>query len=380
MRSPNIAALLLSGWIVAIAFPTGECTAMTPSALEKDRFGAAADGAAVDRYTLRNERGMTVRLITYGATVTDLWAPDRHGRMADVVLGFDQLAPYEDPAQNPYFGATVGRVAFRITGGRFTLDGNTHQLTRNVPPHHLHGGTRGLSRLVWKAEPTAGPVPAVKLSVTSPDGDQGYPGTLQAAVLYTLTPDNELRIDYTATTDRPTPVNLAHHSYFNLAGASSGDVLGHVLQLAASRYTPLDEKKIPTGEVAPVEGTPFDFRRPTPIGARMKTSPEAADGYDLSYPLDEADGSLRRAATLSEPGSGRAMEVWSTQPAIVLYTGNYLDGSVRGKQRAVYGKHAGVCLETGHLPDSVNQPKFPSIILRPGQAYRHTCVYRFSAR
>jgi aldose 1-epimerase len=375
------------------------------ASLEKDAFGTTSQGTPVERYTLRNPGGMVVRLMTYGAAVTELWVPDRRGRADDIVLGFDELAPYEDPAKNPFFGATIGRVAFRITEGKFTLDGRAYQLTLNIPPHHLHGGTRGLSRVVWKAEPLHAADPAVRLSYASPDGDQGYPGNLQVAVVYTLTAASELKIEYTATTDRPTPVNLTHHGYFNLAGAGSGTVLGHVLQLAAERYTPLDDKRIPTGEVATVEGTPLDFRRPTPIGARLGASPEVANGYDLSYPLtergqepfpeehvpvgqgsgpekvpDTLSRSLRHAATLSEPTSGRVMEVWTTQPAIVLYTGNYLDGRVRGKRGSVYGKHAGVCLETAHLPDSVNQPKFPSIILRPGQTYRHTCVYRFSAR
>ncbi len=377
----SIRAALWSALAAGAMGISQEGSAMNPNGCDKDRFGTTADGVPVDRYTLRNGRGMTVRLLTYGAAVNELLVPDREGRAADVVLGFDRLAPYEDPAQNPYFGATVGRVAFRITGGQFTLDGKPYRLTLNIPPHHLHGGTRGFSRVVWNAEPiAAADGPAVKFSLTSPDGDQGYPGTVKAEVVYTLTPNNELKIDYTATTDRPTPVNLTHHSYFNLAGAGSGDILGHTLQLAASCYTPLDEKKIPTGRVATVEASPFDFRQPMRIGERLKTHPEVADGYDLSYPLDHVDGTLRKAATLSDPTSGRVMEVWTTQPAIVLYTGNYLDGTVRGKASAVYRKHAGVCLETAHLPDSVNQPSFPSTILRPGQTYRHTCVYRFSVR
>lgn len=352
---------------------------MNPTAPQRQRFGVTAEGAPVDRFTLDSGRGMTVRLINYGAAVSELLFPDREGRAADIVLGFDQLAPYEDPAQNPFFGATVGRVAFRITNGRFTLDGKPYQLTLNIPPHHLHGGVRGFSRKVWDAEPLATPQgPAVRFRLASPDGDQGYPGAVKAEVLYTVTAGNELKIDYTATADRPTPINLAHHSYFNLAGADSGDVLGHALQLSAGSYTPLDAKMIPTGKVVPVAGTPFDFRRPMPIGDRLKTHPEVAEGYDLSYPLDQADGTLRHAATLSEPTSGRVMEVWTTQPAIVLYTGNYLDGTVRGKGGTIYRKHAGICLETAHLPDSVNQPAFPSTILRPGQTYRHTCVYRFS--
>jgi len=348
--------------------------------IEKDRFGTTADGTAVDRYTLRNAQGMTVRLISYGAAITELSVPDRHGRCDDVVLGFDQLAQYESP-RNPYFGATVGRVAFRIVEGKFTLDGKQYQLPVNAPPHHLHGGPKGLSRLVWKAEPLAGPLPAVKFTIASPDGDQGYPGNLQASVTYTLTGRSELIIEYTATADRPTPVNFTQHSYFNLAGAGSGGVLQHVLQLEASRYTPLDEKKIPSGKIEPVAATPYDFRQPTAIGARIRPESKVTDGYDLSFVVDAVqDSTPARVATLSEPSSGRVMEVLSTQPAIVLYTANYLDGTLQGKRGAVYGKHAGVCLETAHLPNSVNRPEFPSIILRPGQTYHHTCVYRFSTR
>lgn len=354
---------------------------MHAESLKRQRFGTTAEGATVDRFTLSNGRGLTVCLLTYGAALSELSFPDREGRAADLVLGFDRIAPYEDPAQNPYFGATVGRVAFRITLGQFTLDGKRYQLSLNNPPHHLHGGMRGFSRCVWNAEAAAGAEgPAVKFSLTSPDGDQGYPGAVKAEVVYTVTRDNALRIEYSATADRPTPVNLTHHSYFNLAGAGSGNVLGHTLELAASHYTPLDAKMIPTGEVAAVAGTPFDFRRPARIGDRMKSYPEVADGYDLSFPLDGANGTLRRAATLSESACGRIMEVWTTQPAIVLYTGNYLDGTVRGKGNALYGKHAGICLETAHLPDSVNQPKFPSTILRPGRIYRQTCEYRFGVR
>ncbi len=365
--------------VAAFGLPARGDGIMSEGRTGKDRFGVTAGGEPVERFTLRNARGMTVRLITYGASVTELWVPDRLGRPADVVLGFDDLAPYEDPRQNPYFGGTVGRVAFRITEGKFALDGKSYQLTLNVPPHHLHGGVRGLSRVVWKAEPLEQEdSPAVRFRCTSPDGDQGYPGNLQVTAVYTLTDRNELKIDYAATTDRPTPVNLTHHSYFNLAGAGAGHVLEHVLQLEAGRYTPLDAKLIPTGRIDAVAGTPFDFTRPAAIGARMREHREVADGYDLSYVLNRSAPGLAKAATLNEPTSGRVMEVFTTQPAIVLYTGNYLDGTLKGKGGAVYGKHAGVCLETAHLPDSVNQPAFPPVIVRPGQTYRHTCVYRFS--
>lgn len=350
---------------------------MAQSGIETDIFGVASDGTSVERCTLRNRAGAVVRLIAYGATVTDLRLPGPGGAADDVVLGFDRLDQYE--TQSPYFGCTVGRVAFRITEGRFRLNGKEYHLSLNVPPHHLHGGVRGLSRVVWRAAPFENKDSlGVKFTCHSPDGDQGYPGNLDVQTVYTLGDDNALRIDYAATADRPTPVNLTHHSYFNLAGHASGDVLGHVLRLEAARYTPLDAKRIPTGQIAPVEGTPYDFRTPTPIGARIEQVLGEAGGYDLSYLRDAPGDALVRVATLREPRTGRTMEVLSTQPAIVLYTGNYLDGTLRGKAGAVYRRHAGVCIETAHLPDSVNHPGFPSIILGPGQRYRHTCVYRFS--
>lgn len=344
---------------------------MSDTRIDQDSFGVTRGGEHVLRYTLRNARGMTARLITYGATVTELLVPDRHGQLADVVLGFDALQQYE--TENPYyFGCTVGRVAFRTTNAQFTLHGRTHHLTRNAGTHHLHGGTRGLSHVVWQAEPiTSSDGPAVRFHHRSADGDQGYPGNLDVSVTFTLTASCELRIDYLATTDRATPVNLTHHGYFNLAGAAAGDVLGHRLQLEADHYTPTDAALIPTGEIVPVRDTPFDFRQKTALGARIA----AAGGYDLSYLLR---GGSVPVAVLEDPASGRRMEVLSSSPAIVLYTGNYLDGSVRGKGQIPYGQHAGVCLETGYLPDSVNQPAFPSIILQPGATYREECVYRFS--
>lgn len=348
------------------------------SSVWTEAFGLTAGGAAVERFTLRNAQGMTAKIITFGATVTELWAPDRDGNLDDVVLGFDHLAPYE--TQSPYFGCTVGRVAFRIAGARFLLDGKEHRLTRNAGAHHLHGGAQGFSHVVWKAEPlrTGEATAAVRLTHRSPDGDQGYPGNLDASVTFTLTDQNALRIDYQATSDRATPVNLTNHSYFNLGGAASGDVLGHVLRLAADRYTPTDQAMTPTGQIVPVHGTPFDFSRPTAIGARIGQTAAAA-GYDLSYLLNQPGDLSACAATVVEPTRGRVMEVYTTQPAIILYTGNALDGTLQGKQGARYGKHAGLCLETGHLPDSVHHPHFPSVILRPGQTYRHTCVYRFTA-
>ena len=352
---------------------------MSNAAIEKDVFGVTVDGIEVDRYTLRNAHGMTVRLITYGATVTELHVPDRNGHLADVVLGFDRLDQYE--TQSPYFGCIVGRVAFRITRGQFELDGNTYQLTLNTGPHHLHGGVKGLAWVVWKAEPVAGEQgPAVKLTYRSPDGDQGYPGNLDVAVLYALNDRNEMRIDYTATTDRPTPVNLSHHGYFNLAGAGSGDVWGHVLRLDAGRYSVTNEAIIPTGELAPVEGTRLDFTTPTALGARLDHAGGAVVGYDLAYLLDRRDDSLAHVATMHEPVSGRVMEVDTTAPAMIFYTGEYLDGTLAGKGGVVYPRHAGFCLEPGHLPDSVHHPGFPPVILRPGETYRQTSVYRFSTQ
>ena len=350
---------------------------MKHMAIDKDVFGETADGITVDRYTLCNANGVVVRIITYGATVTELWTLDARGELADVVLGFDDLARYE--TQSPYFGCIVGRVAFRIARGQFVLDGRPHQLTLNDGPHHLHGGQKGFSHAVWHAEPLMNNgCPAVKLTHRSPDGDQGYPGTLDAAVVYTLTEDNELRIDYTATTDRPTLANLTHHSYFNLAGASSGDILQHTVQLDADRWIAAPEPDLPTGEIAPVHGTPYDFTQPTPIGARIGQAGGAVTGYDLCYLHNHPNGLLARVATLGEPTSGRTLDVLTTEPAIVFYTGNYLDGSLQGKGGAVYHKHAGVCLETGRPPDATNHPGFPTTILRPDQTYRHTCVYHFS--
>jgi aldose 1-epimerase len=264
-------------------------------------------------------------------------------------------------------------VAFRITDAEFTLDGQAYPLTRNAGQHHLHGGVRGLSHVVWQAEPLPDRVaPALRFRYRSPAGDQGYPGNLDVTVVFTLTARHELCIDYTATTDRATPVNLTHHGYFNLAGNASGSILHHNLHLVADRYTPTDDALIPTGEIVSVEGTPFDFRETTSIGTRI----QAAGGYDLSYVQDASNDVV---ATLEDPGSGRRMEVITSSPAIVLYTGNYLDGSLVGKGQVSYRQHAGLCLETGYLPDSVHQTGFPSVILRPGETYRERCIYRFSA-
>lgn len=351
---------------------------MSQGQITKEPFGQTHDGTPVDRYTLHGPCDMRVSVITYGATVTDLWVPDRNGQLADVVLGFDRLLQYE--THSTYFGCMVGRVAFRIARGQFELDGQSHQLTLNNGPHHLHGGTRGFNSVVWQAEPRPdAQSPAVKLTHRSPSGDQGYPGTLDTEVIYTLTAAGELRIDCRATTDRPTPVNLTQHSYFNLAGAGNGDVLDHVLQIDAGHWVPDGQPLVPSGKIASVKGTRFDFTAPLPIGARPDDPGGGSRGYDLAYLRESPAGPLLPIARLSEPKSGRQMEVLTTEPGIVLYTGNYLDGTLKGKGDAVYPRFGGVCLETGRLPDSVHHPNFPSTILRPDEIYRHVCVYRFSA-
>jgi len=342
--------------------------------IEKDVFGTTADGTQVDRYTLRNDRGMTVRLLTLGGIVSELHVPDRHGKIDDVVLGFDNLGQYE--TESPYFGCLVGRVAFRIAGAKFDLDGRTVSLAQNNGPHHMHGGPKGFSRVVWHAEPVEGPEPAVKLTYVSPDGDQGYPGTLRVTALHTLTRNNELRIALTATTDKPTPVNLTHHGYFALAGAAGGGVLDHLVWIDADRYSVMNAETLPTGELAAVAGTRLDFRKPTAVRARLDES--GKPGYDLGYLHNRPGGWLATVARVRDPSSGRSLEVATTEPAIIFYTGNALT-SLKGKGGKMYGPQAGLCLEPGRLPDSVHHPDFPPTLLRPGEEYRHTIVYRFGA-
>ncbi len=361
----------------------GANTSGGATAIRTEPFGVTADGQAVEKITLVNQDGMVASFITWGATLTDLYVRDRSRTFEDVVLGFDNIQQYE--TQSPYFGCTTGRVANRIARGTFTLNGKTYQLATNNDPNHLHGGVKGLDKRIWRAQTTqTADGPAVKFTYSSPDGEEGYPGNLDIAVTYTLTNKNELKIEYAATTDQPTPVNLTHHSYFNLTGNPGGDILDHRLQLEAARYTPADETLIPTGEITSVEGTPFDFRRPTPIGDRIDriapTTGNPPGGYDLNYVVDGRAGRMRLAATVLEPRSGRVMEVWTDQPGIQFYSGNFLDGSITGKRGVTYDKHAGFCLETQHFPDSVNQPNFPSTILNPRQTYRHVCIYRFSTR
>jgi aldose 1-epimerase len=348
------------------------------SRVEKIDFGKTRDGAPIDQYVLRNPNGMVAKVITYGATLTDLLVPDRTGKTTSIVLGFDRLDGYL--AEEPYFGATVGRVANRIAGGTFQLDGRTYKLATNNGPNHLHGGLKGFDKVVWTAVPHEGDDPSVTFTYRSPDGEEGYPGNLSVTVVYTLNRQNELRLDYSATTDKATPVNLTNHAYFNLAGEGSGAIVDHDLTIAADQYTPTDAALIPTGQIVPVAGTPMDFTTPTRIGARIHQVPAAPPGgYDHNYVLRPHTGPFL-AARLAEPKSGRAMEVLTTEPGLQFYSGNFLDGTIRGRSGVPYGKHAALCLETQHFPDGVHHSNFPSTILQPGQRLTSQTVYKFSAR
>jgi aldose 1-epimerase len=374
-------------WIAAAALlalaSSGEAQTVAASKggrVDKSSFGTTKDGQAVDLYTLTNANGVVAKITTYGALLTELHVPDRTGAAADVVLGFKTLQGYE--GDHPYFGATIGRVANRIAKGRFRLNGQEYTLATNNGPNHLHGGLKGFDKRVWKAQPVSvGGVPAVRFTYTSADMEEGYPGTLTATVTYTLTHANELRLEYTATTDKPTIVNLTNHSYFNLAGDGQGTILDHELTIMADRYTPVDDTLIPTGEIASVRGSVMDFNRSTPIGARIREVPgPAPGGYDHNYVLSHGGGVLAMSATVREPKSGRVMEVLTTEPGVQLYTGNFLDGTLTGKAGVAYQKNAGFCLETQHFPDSINRPNFPPVVLQPGRTYKSTTVYRFSAR
>ncbi len=355
----------------------------TGARVTRTSFGTTPSGEAVDLYTLTNARGMEVQAMTYGGVIVSLKVPDRQGHPGDVVLGFDSLPGYIK--QSPYFGAIVGRYANRIGRARFTLDGVTYHLPANDGPNTLHGGLVGFDKVVWDAEPfwTDSGV-GVVFTHTSPDGDQGFPGTLHVRVTYTLPADsNELVIDYHATTDKPTPVNLTNHSYFNLAGAGSGSILDEIAWINADRYTPVDSTLIPTGELAGVAGTPFDFRTPTAIGARIgenNVQLQRMRGYDVNFVLDRSDTGLVHAARVVDPATGRTLDVYTTQPGLQFYTGNFLDGTITGKGGRVYGHRSAFCLETQHFPDSPNQPAFPSSILRPGETYQGRTVYVFGVQ
>ncbi|HET9274525.1 MAG TPA: galactose-1-epimerase [Gemmatimonadales bacterium] len=342
-------------------------------------FGRLPGGGAVDGYTIRNGRGTSIHVMTYGAIITSIRTRDRAGRFEDITLGYDDLEGYLK--ETPYFGAVVGRYANRIAKGRFTLDGRTYQVPVNNGPNSLHGGTRGFDKVLWRAAPFENDTAAgLVLTHVSPDGDMGYPGRLEVRVTYTLTDADELAVDYLATTTRPTPVNLSQHTYFNLAGDGRRDILGHILQLNAGSYTPVDSTLIPTGEIASVAGTPFDFRSPAAIGARIGEGHEQlrrGGGYDHNFVLDRRGGGQVHAARVVEPESGRTLDIFTDQPGIQFYSGNFLDGTIRGKGSRVYAHRFGFCLETQHFPDSPNQPRFPSTILRPGERYASRTIFRF---
>ena len=366
------------------AAPTPPVAPAAPKAgVTKSSFGTLADGTAVDVYTLTNAHGVEMRATNYGAIIVSLKVPDKTGALGDVVLGYNKVDDYVK--DSPYFGAIVGRYGNRIGGARFTLDGKTYQLTANDGVNTLHGGLKGFDKLLWTATPVTRPDgAALQLSLTSKDGDEGYPGTLQLTVTYTLTDANALVIDYLAKTDKATPVNVTSHSYFNLAGEGVGTIDGHVMQIHADKYTPVAKGLIPTGELASVEGTPLDFRTPTAIGARIaSTHPQMVlgGGYDhnwvTNWPAGMAADKLAPVLRVTEPTTGRTLEVESTEPGVQFYTGNFLDGHLVGKSNRPYVKRGAFCVETQHFPDSPNQPNFPSTIVKPGADYQSRTVFRF---
>jgi len=374
-------------WLLAIvgaaacrgtAEPPADKAVVKTAGFSRAPFGHV-DGKDVFLYRLINAHGVEVRVMSYGATIVSLRVPDRNAQSDDVVLGFDTLDGYLAP--EPYFGAVVGRYGNRIAKGQFTLDGTTYRLATNNGPNHLHGGVKGFDKVVWEAEPfDRDGRSGVVFTHVSPAGDEGYPGALDARVTYTLTQDNELIVEYSATTDKATPINLTQHSYFNLAGAGTGDILDHQLTLEADRFTPVDATLIPTGELAPVDGTPFDFRHPTAIGARIGADHaqlKYGNGYDHNWVLNGSAGQLRHAAKLEDPRSGRTLDVSTTEPGVQFYTGNFLDGTLTGRSGRVYKQRYGLCLETQHFPDSPNHQNFPSTILRPGERYQSKTVFAF---
>ena len=376
----KFAALVLSLVLSSLNVASCETTKLLSDvSREPLSFGTLPTGEDVLEYQMENRNGMRVSILNYGGIVQSIWVPDRDGELGDVALGFDELEAYL--AKSPYFGCITGRYANRIAKGKFTLDGKTYTLATNNDVNHLHGGDKGFDKRVWNAKFTS--PQSVELTYTSPDGDQGYPGALTTKVTYTLTDDNALRIDYAATTDKPTVLNLTNHTYFNLSGAGRGTILDHLLTLKADRFNPTDATNIPTGELRPVAGTPFDFRQPTAIGQRIDLANEqlkVGQGYDHNYVLkDRRDGKLEeKIARVVDPESGRVLEVSTTEPGLQLYTGNFLDG-MEGKYGRHYVRRGAFCLEAQTFPDSPNQTSFPSPILRPGETYRQTTIYHFSA-
>ena len=371
-----VSAFVFLALAVAVPSPHAEAN----SKMQKQDFGKLKDGHSVDLYTLTNKHGMKAAITNYGATLVSLEAPDRTGTPGDIVLGYEKIGDYEKGTS--YFGATVGRYANRIGHAKFVLDGVTYTLEKNNGENHLHGG---FNRRVWTAKDiSTNAGEALELTYLSPDGEEGYPGNLSVKVVYTVPANqNALRIDYTATTDKPTVINLSHHSYFNLAGQENGDILQHQITLHASRFTPVDAGLIPTGELREVRNTPFDFLKPFAIGARIEQDDEQlkfGKGYDHNWVLDRKSPALMVAAEVFEQKSGRVLEVSTTEPGIQFYTGNFLDGTGPSKGGKTYGRRSAFCLETQHFPDSPNHPNFPSTVLRPGQQFRSTTIYKFSTK
>jgi len=358
------------------------CSSMSYSGgdIAKQPFGATKDGTPVDLYTLRNSKGAEARICNYGGIVVSLKVPDRKGQLGDVVLGYDTLDGYLN--ETPYFGALIGRYGNRIAKGKFTLNGKEYTLATNNGPNALHGGIKGFDKVVWQARAFHGPLgQALELRYLSQDGEEGYPGNLSVTATYTLTEQNGLQLEYAATTDKDTVLNLTQHTYFNLAG--KGDVLDHVVMMPADRFTPVDATLIPTGKLRSVTGTPFDFTSPKPIGARIGQTDEQlkfGNGYDHNFVFDKRIGDLTLLARVSEPTSGRILEVLSTEPGLQFYTGNFLNGTLTGKGGTVYNFRNAFCMEPQHFPDSPNQRNFPSVVLKPGQIYRNTIVFRFSVK
>lgn len=381
MKTLHLAHCARFAWFVCAAcIPSGCATTKklqtATTGIEQKIFGRLADGTEVRIYTLKNSQGAFARVTEYGATLTELWVPDRDGKLGNVVLGFDSLEQYlNGPA---FFGSTVGRVANRIARGKFVLEGKEYVLATNRPPNHLHGGFKGFDKRVWKLSGlrATDSEAAVEFSYISADGEEGYPGTLRVNVVYTLTAANELRIDYHASTDKATPVNLTNHSFFNLAGG--GSVLDHLLRLNATRYTPADATLIPTGEIAPVRGTGLDFTRSRRMGERIEEFRSYANGYDHNFVLNRRGPGLALCARVEEPKSGRVMEVWTTEPGVQFFTGNRLDGRFTGIGGVTYNQHGGFCLEPQHFPDSINKPNFPSVVLRPGDTFESSTAYQFT--
>lgn len=379
MRYLGLITFILSITIVtpSAGFIRQQKTKLT---IDKQVFGKTPDGTVVDLYTLTNVQGTRAKIITYGGIVTSLEVPDRAGKLADVVLGYDTLDGYI--SNSPYFGAIVGRYANRIAKGKFSVGGNSYTLAQNDGENHLHGGIKGFDKVVWEAEPVKSKESVgLRLTYLSKDGEEGYPGNLNSTVIYSLTNKNELRIEYTATTDKDTIVNLTHHSYFNLAGAGSPTILEHEMWINADYFTPIDKGLIPTGERRSVKGTPLDFTQPNSIGKRIDQRDDQLGygrGYDHNWVLNKTGRTLTLAARVHEPVTGRVMEVYTTEPGLQFYSGNFLDGSAKGKGDKRYAKRSGFCLEAQHFPDSPNKPDFPSVMLRPGQKYTQTTVYKFS--